>query len=494
MRPPGLLKPQDFAQLTDEELHNVKLEGAPGSDYWEWAIAEQEERQRAVQNRKADKAPVQDGVASRQSIRQAKIFWSWQSDTPGKTGRFLIREALKAAIDELKQASDIEEPIREALHLDHDIQEVTGSPDLARTIFNKIEAAEVVVADVTPIGEVFPATSTDKKLINSNVAIELGYALHARTDQNVLLVFNEHYGTHKDLPFDLRHKGGAIVFNLRPDADRKEIEAQRRGLKNRFVGALRPYLIKRILQPAIPFEEIPHTFNRAAYFDIGEVLTPSGPYFVYPQECLCYVRLIPKRAPIPPLELATLKNAVLTAPLLRDGAYQNVYHGLNRYGAIKCVFTETKLTASTQLFQNGEIWCVGASLIRTERDELPQFLELPFLSPFVLEQTYFDTVHKLIEFATERMHLVPPWDLELGLVGLNGVYLNWRVDGQSGPIYRSEIIERSSITNNKAGSAYELLLSFFSKVLDSIGERRPPNLYGFPPSRPNPHWTPEETR
>ena len=60
-----------------------------------------------------------------------KIFWSWQSDTPGKTGRFLIRDALAQAIDHLKQAPDIEEPTarecREALHLDHDIQGVTGS-------------------------------------------------------------------------------------------------------------------------------------------------------------------------------------------------------------------------------------------------------------------------------------------------------------------------------------------------------------------------------
>jgi hypothetical protein len=258
--------------------------------------------------------PAQEIIESRESARQMKIFWSWQSDTPGKTGRFFIREALKDAIDELKQTSDIEEPIREALHLDQDIQEVAGTPDLARTIFNKIEAAQVVIADVTLIGEVTTITSADKKLINSNVAIELGFALHARTDQNVLLVFNEHYGTHEDLPFDLRHKGGAVVFNLRPDADRKEIEAQKKALKSRFVGALRPYLIQKTRQASVQFEETPYTFNRAAYFDIGEVLAPSSRDFVYPQQCLCYVRLIPKRALASPIELVTLKNAVLDAP------------------------------------------------------------------------------------------------------------------------------------------------------------------------------------
>lgn len=75
---------------------------------------------------------------------------------------------------------------------------------MARTIFDKIEGSEVVVADLALVG----TNGADKKLINSNVAIELGYALHARTDHNVLFVFNEYYGRHDELPFDLRHKPG----------------------------------------------------------------------------------------------------------------------------------------------------------------------------------------------------------------------------------------------------------------------------------------------
>src|SRR5229473_6594420 len=105
-----------------------------------------------------------------------KVFWSWQSDTPGNTGRFLVRDALKDAVHQLKQASDIDEAVRERLHVDHDIKDTTGSPDLVRTIFEKIDAAEIVVADVTLVGAVLGAAAPDKKLINSNVAIELGYA------------------------------------------------------------------------------------------------------------------------------------------------------------------------------------------------------------------------------------------------------------------------------------------------------------------------------
>lgn len=68
-----------------------------------------------------------------------KVFWSWQSDTPGKTGRHFVRDVLADAIKALKEPEDIEEPTkrvsREALHLDHDRQGVPGSPDLAPTSF-----------------------------------------------------------------------------------------------------------------------------------------------------------------------------------------------------------------------------------------------------------------------------------------------------------------------------------------------------------------------
>ena len=61
-----------------------------------------------------------------------KIFWAWQSDLPGKVSRFFVRDALLAAIEKLKEPSDIEEPSEEArrndMHLDSDRQGLSGSP------------------------------------------------------------------------------------------------------------------------------------------------------------------------------------------------------------------------------------------------------------------------------------------------------------------------------------------------------------------------------
>jgi hypothetical protein len=168
-----------------------------------------------------------------------KVFWSWQSDTPGSTGRHLIRAALEAAIAELKVADGIEDAIRGDLHLDSDRQGVPGSPDLARVILEKIDAAFVVIADVTTVGAI--ATDPDKppkKLINSNVAIELGYALRALGSHGILMVMNHFYGGRADLPFDLQAKAGPILFNLPPDADSEIKTREKARLKSQLKSAL----------------------------------------------------------------------------------------------------------------------------------------------------------------------------------------------------------------------------------------------------------------
>jgi hypothetical protein len=117
-----------------------------------------------------------------------KIFCSWQADTPGDTGRFFVRNALLDAVKQLKQPEDVEEPIerdlREAIHVDQDRQGVSGSPSLAETIFAKIDRSQVFVADVTLVAtspRLKPAEdeTPEKRLINSNVAIEYGRATHS---------------------------------------------------------------------------------------------------------------------------------------------------------------------------------------------------------------------------------------------------------------------------------------------------------------------------
>lgn len=183
-----------------------------------------------------------------------KIFWSWQSDTPGRTGRFFVRDALDDAVDKLKEQNEIDEPsereAKDALHVDQDRQGVPGSPDLAATILNKIKETAVFVADVTPVGEALSADPDvkKKKIMNPNVAIELGYALNHPGDGALIMVMNTHYGEIEDLPFDLRHKAGPIRYCLPPDASKETKDTEFNKLKSALVNALRPYISANLVK------------------------------------------------------------------------------------------------------------------------------------------------------------------------------------------------------------------------------------------------------
>jgi hypothetical protein len=124
-----------------------------------------------------------------------KVFYSWQSDTPRDIGKDFVRQALDAAVSGL-QIDESERPI-----VDQDTAGVLGSPVIAETILRKIREANVIVVDVTLTGK----TERNKRLINSNAAIELGYAIGVHGDEVLLKVMNTHYGPAKDLPFDLLH-------------------------------------------------------------------------------------------------------------------------------------------------------------------------------------------------------------------------------------------------------------------------------------------------
>ena len=106
-----------------------------------------------AERRRCDRRTVPASIEAEGEGTFVKVFWSWQSDTPGKIERHFVREALELAIARLREPPQLEEPTerdaREAIHLDHDRKDVAGSPRLAETIFQKILASTVVVADVT---------------------------------------------------------------------------------------------------------------------------------------------------------------------------------------------------------------------------------------------------------------------------------------------------------------------------------------------------------
>src|SRR5437016_4475569 len=96
------------------------------------------------------------------------VFYSWQSDLPNATNRTFIQKALEKAAASIAADESIEiEPV-----VDRDTQGVPGAPDIASTIFAKITAADIFVADVS----ITTRPKTGRPTPNPNVLIELGYA------------------------------------------------------------------------------------------------------------------------------------------------------------------------------------------------------------------------------------------------------------------------------------------------------------------------------
>lgn len=150
---------------------------------------------------------------------KVSVFYSWQSDTRSAANRTLIQKALEAATAEVRdEGSIIVEPT-----VDRDTLSVPGAPDIGATIFKKIDASAVFVADVTIVNDAPPRPTP-----NPNVLIELGYALKSLGDPRVVLVQNLAFGGPEMLPFDLRQKR-VITYNSSEDAPSRADE--RRGLQ-----------------------------------------------------------------------------------------------------------------------------------------------------------------------------------------------------------------------------------------------------------------------
>ncbi|WP_454721866.1 MULTISPECIES: hypothetical protein [Cupriavidus] len=163
------------------------------------------------------------------------VFWSWQSDRPAATTKDFIKDALAQAIEQVAEELQLE--MADRLELDHDTKGEPGLVEIVSTIFRKIEDCQIFVADITPVAEIKTDTAT-KKIPNPNVMLELGYAIREAGPQRVITVANLAFGGKpEELPFDLRHRRGAITYRLDSARD-PTIEKVRKVLVKQLAAAL----------------------------------------------------------------------------------------------------------------------------------------------------------------------------------------------------------------------------------------------------------------
>lgn len=414
-----------------------------------------------------------------------KVFWSWQSDHEGKVSRHFIRDALEQAIEALKEVSEVEDSPREPLnhlHLDHDRKGVPGSPDLAATIFSKIDKTNVFVADVTPVA----VSSRGRKVMNPNVAIELGYAIKSLSSEKVVMIMNLAYGEYNDLPFDLKHKAFPITYFLPEDADKSDVKREAGKLIGKLKGAIVSYI------DGVMSEESGKDLDRS-----WELMPKSSPAcFVDANEVLCryqedsgqeplalvwsgtpaiFLRLIPK-VKQSTFRSSYLKDAIVQnrgASLSPFGRSSGMDWGPNAWGAI-CFSRiggqgSTTIGRFTQVSNYGEIWGVDfRTLGEIPNSHVPWF-----------EEMFEAYLRQYIRFSVETLNILPPFSVVCGMVGIEGrrVVLppppqgrSYMGDGIGSVAQRNHVVWTGTIDD--IGKVRSCLLPFYHEVWDAFGETR----------------------
>ncbi len=386
-----------------------------------------------------------------------KIFYSWQSDTPRDIGKNFIREALDAAVESL-EIDDAERP-----GIDQDTAGVLGAPVIADTIFEKISNAKIIVADVTLTG----ATPSGKRLINSNVALEVGFAIGVHGDGVLLKVMNTQYGPPEKLPFDLAHRRWPVRFDLAPKAQAEEKMKALRRLTDELAAILKEYIVASRPCPH-PFSPAGATVNPAWYWDsVQPLIRRESQTFTYTRDQpLIYLHIWPHEKVLP-----------LTVEVLNDYAKSDIEplcgtssgwsHERNRFGEITFAFeADGSLISTTQVFRTGEIWGINHRLLR-ERAHYPG----KFLPMTALERGLTQSLSKYVSAGMTHFSWGREIDLRFGLVNVAGFVLV-RNDGTSTREIFEDFELKLSVDGNEEGSIDDTVQKILNGVYEAAGEAR----------------------
>ncbi|WP_170361400.1 hypothetical protein [Ruegeria arenilitoris] len=405
-----------------------------------------------------------------------KLFYSWQMDAPRKTNKDFIHSALLLAVGKLSDDMDVSEAERQEIEVDQDTQGVLGSPDIVRVILEKIASSNVVVADVSLVAR----GNGDKKHINSNVAIELGYTYGKIGDEAVLKIMNTHYGPADELPFDLRTRRHPVQYCLDPSANAEAIASERKKLAGQLAGILKLYMGRPSPEADLGHVETPSVGMRGKYWSPGEVIVPEErPYVSAETRCdvdsVIYFRCIPKTE-LPTLTSREAYDATADLqPLLSEGGYSR---SRNKWGAIAhCIARDGDFLGFTQLFKNREIWGVDAyySNVSTrpeDEDEDPKRI----IPTTALNRDYPRAISSL-QKAAASLGYGESYTIEMGVSGAAGLHL--AIDRQywesyPGPMYEGDVFVRKTVSSDfKVG---EILNAFWDAVFSEAGRKVPEEL------------------
>lgn len=415
---------------------------------------------------------------------KTSIFFSWQSDTPTKIGRNFLRKALEEACAEIVAESSIDEALRDELVVDSDTQGEAGQPPIADTIFKKIDAAAVFVADVT-----FTAKRVDgRPTPNPNVLIEYGWALKSLGHSRVISIMNAAYGepSTETLPFDLAHVRWPTRFRLQEDASNQERAEARRKLVASLKKAIEACLTtipSPPMQQATSFpratpKDGPARFRNAKE-ELGyhEGIHDRSHYkvFLKPGPAM-WLRVMPSTPPgktWTPRQLKELAVQGNTAHLIpfknSNYCWLRAEDGWGMFDVPNAIDEQqNRMEASSVVFafQTGEIWSIDTTFLARHNQWIP-----------FVEKFFNDRCPRYAHFL-KLLGVPSPYHWIAGMTGIKGRKLtipqgSGSIDVESGgPLCLSETIEVEG--KYEAGQTPgKALIDFYAAIFEKCGMERP---------------------
>jgi hypothetical protein len=411
-------------------------------------------------------------------MRTITVFYAWQSDTPQRFNRHLIRIALEAAAERINQDTALKVEVR----IDADTEGVPGQPPITETILGKIANCDIFVPDVTFVAK----TDAGKLIPNPNVMTEYGYAIRARTYSAMMPVMNTAFGPPEKLPFDMAHLRHPIQYSVEPTAKDAERRTARNALASEIETVLRLQIVAtqppRPLPPPFPkaaAKDGPARF-RAAGEPLGrrwdmvpfagadqEILLAAGPAF--------WLRLMPALDPgkkWPAYELkehAIHTNNITLAPFVFDNLFY--LRAEDGFALCQLMTPQARDTSSVAfVFDTGEVWSIDTTLLTSHPGTLP------FLEPYYIKA--LESYARLLS----SLGLKPPFRWIGGVTGVNDRRLQIPpapgkrlIPGWPGPQCLSDTIVEEGAYDGQQTPASSLL-PLFKAIFDKCGTPRPDHL------------------
>jgi hypothetical protein len=408
-------------------------------------------------------------------MKEFVVFYAWQSDRLERFNRHLIRFALNLAAKSISDDPTVGVRVR----IDADTEGVLGHVPVTDTILKKIAVCDAFVPDLTFVA----ATTADKIVPNPNVLLEYGYALRAKSHSVMIPVMNTAYGPAERLPFDMGHLRHPLKYELPVKAKNAERRAVRETLTREFEAILRSMIAEATAQPdkGTPFQEASPIGSPAFYFPRGAAIAtfgfPGEQEYRFEGDKSIYLRLFPRYSDGQPKPgRANLKSLmhhrrVLNPMSLTIGGISSA----NDYGwATIDPRNDTTTQAITQAFPTGELWGINSlafPLVSMRRNIASPEEAATALGVISAEKLYARTLENYVSVAVGEMKLRPPFVVELGAVGLKGVYMGaphpeFTSGHYYGPIREASLVRRYDFPDIKHEVLLGILRRFFNELYD----------------------------